>query len=223
MPRSDAKNVILLHAFPDDPLCDAYRNLRINLDFYTANRNIVTIAITSAHPGEGKTTTILNLAVAYAHVGKKVLLIDADTRRPMVHQSFRMDNEIGLTNVLTKQNSVSEAIKNTEIPNLSIMTSGPKHYNTSELLASKTFDELLIELKQRFDVILIDTPPAFALMDAKIVAAKSDGVLLVVQYRKVKRGEANRLKEEFADVQDKLLGVAFNKINNKDVEMYSYY
>jgi capsular exopolysaccharide synthesis family protein len=222
MPRANSNKVIMLHAFPHSPLSDAYRNLRINIDFAAAKRDIRTIAVISAHPAEGKTTTALNLAVAYAQVGKKVLLVDADTRKPSMHVSFRTDNGIGLTNLLVQQNKASEAIKATDIQNLSILTAGQVHYNIAELLASRAFDELLDEMKQAFDLILIDTPPALALMDAKIIAAKSDGVLLVVEYRKVKRDEASRLKEDLAEVNANLLGVAFNKINNKDVEMYSY-
>lgn len=222
MSRVHNNHFILLHSHPDSPLSEAYRNLRINIDFSPVARHLKTIAIISAHPNEGKTTTALNLAVAYAQIGKNVLIVDGDIRKPSVHRAFRMNNEVGLTNLLTLQNKAAEVIKQSGIPNISVLTSGQLTVNISELLASQTFSSLMEELKSEFDVILIDTPPALALMDAKIIAAKSDGVLLVVEYRKVKREEAMRLKEDLAEINANLLGIAFNKINNKEVETYAY-
>lgn len=222
MRRQDNKVGILMHAFPDSPLCDAYRTLRINIEYSSIGREIKTIAVTSANRAEGKTTTVLNLSIAYAQVGRKVLLLDADFRKPGVHAAFGIDNGIGLMNLLSGQCKPEEAIRDSGIPNLSVITSGDRPFNASELLASKVFDNLLAGMKASFDVILIDTPPALSVMDAKIIASKSDGVLLVTEYRKVKREEAARVREELNSVQAHLLGVALNKINPKEVEMYPY-
>lgn len=211
-----------MHTNPGSPQSDAYRTLRINIEFSAAGREIKTLAITSAYRSEGKTTTALNLAVAYAQVGMKVLLIDADLRKPSIHQAFGMHNSIGLTSVLSRRNKVDEAVRETDIENLSVLPSGPVPVNPSELLASKLLEAVLGELKPKFDVILIDTSPALSIMDARIVAAKSDGVLLVMEYHKVKREEAARLKEDLASVKANILGVALNKINNRDSEPYPY-
>jgi capsular exopolysaccharide synthesis family protein len=222
MPRSANKLGILLHQYPSSPLADSYRTLRINIDFASTGRPVRTIAVTSANQAEGKTTTALNLAVAYAQVGRSVLLLDADLRKPSVHSAFGLECDMGLMNVLTGGAHPEAAIRESGIPGLSVMTAGRRPFNASELLASSAFDTLLESLKTKYDTVLIDTPPILSAMDAKIVASKTDGVLLVAEYRKVKRDEAVRAKEELAAVHANLLGVAFNKINAKDIEMYSY-
>jgi capsular exopolysaccharide synthesis family protein len=223
MPRlqSEANSIILL-SDPGSPVSEAYRTLRINVDFAAVGREMKTIAITSTNREEGKSTTALNLAVANAQVGRNVLLVDADLRKPSIHHVLGMTNSIGLTTLLGELGDGREAIRETYIDNLSVMTSGPIPFNPSELLASTRFDSLLEEWKQAYDLIIIDTPPALSLLDAKIVATKSDGVLLVVQQRKVKRDEASRLMKDLAVVHSKLLGVVINKINNKDAEVYPY-
>jgi capsular exopolysaccharide synthesis family protein len=222
MQRSNNRLVIDLESDPSSPVSEAYRTLRINIEFSSVGREMKTIAVTSAHPGEGKTTTVINLAVAYAQVGMKVLLIDADMRKPSIHKGLGMPNKIGLANILVRKGRMNSEITETAITNLSVITSGAETMNSSELLASNQFDLLLDELKQSYDVILIDTPPALSVMDAKIIAAKCDGVLLVVEYHKVKSDAARRLVEDLSSVKANLLGVVLNKINNKDEALYSY-
>ncbi len=214
-PRLNGKYNIVLLKDPGSAVSDAYRTLRINIEFASVSRETKTIAVTSANRGEGKTTAALNLAVAYAQVGKKTLLVDANLRHPGIHSVLNLNNTIGLTNVLGQLAQASEAVKETDIPNLFVMTSGPVPFNPSELLASKQFDNLLEECKRQYDVILMDTSPALSLLDAKIVAAKSDGVLLIVEYRKLKRDAAAKLKEEMNRIKANLLGVAFMKVNAK--------
>jgi capsular exopolysaccharide synthesis family protein len=222
MQRSNNSMVIELESNPSSPVSEAYRILRINIEFSSIGREMKTIAVTSAHPAEGKTTTAIHLAVAYAQVGMKVLLIDADMRKPSIHKGLGVPNHIGLSDVLVKKGSMNSEIADTAITNLSVMTSGAVPLNSSELLASKQFDLLLNEMKQAYDVILIDTPPALSAMDAKIVAAKCEGVLLVVEYHKVKSDAARRLVEDLSSVKANLLGVVLNKINNKDAAVYSF-
>jgi capsular exopolysaccharide synthesis family protein len=222
MQRLNNSMVIELESNPSSPVSEAYRILRINIEFSSIGREMKTIAVTSAYPAEGKTTTAIHLAVAYAQVGMKVLLIDADMRKPSIHKGLGVPNHIGLSDVLVKKGSMNSEITETAITNLSVMTSGAVPLNSSELLASKQFDLLLNEVKQAYDVILIDTPPALSAMDAKIVAAKCEGVLLVVEYHKVKSDAARRLVEDLSSVKANLLGVVLNKINNKDAAVYSY-
>ncbi|RUS45257.1 CpsD/CapB family tyrosine-protein kinase [Cohnella sp. AR92] len=220
MPRSNNRVYIALHSNPTSALAEAYRNLRINIEFNAGRKEMKTIALLSANPGEGKSTTALNLAAAYAQIGTRTLLIDADMRKPSIHTAFGISNNQGLTHILAMDREFSEVIQDSGIPCLSVLPSGPIPVNASELLASKRFDQLLQDLKKEYDVVLIDTPPALKVMDASIVASKTDGVVIVVEYHKVKSDDARRLVEEMASVNAHVLGVALNKINNRDVAVY---
>jgi capsular exopolysaccharide synthesis family protein len=200
---------------PDSPISEAFRSLRFNLEAIV-DREMKTITITSAGKGEGKTTTALNLAVASAQIGKKVLLLDADLRNPSIHLSFGMDNTSGLTNFLTGQCSAKEIIREAYLDNLSVITSGPLLPNPAELLASKALSSLLTELKRDYELIIVDAPSILSLTDAKIIAAKCDGVLLVVGYGKLKQNAAIRVKEELVRTKAKLVGVVLNRMNDRD-------
>jgi capsular exopolysaccharide synthesis family protein len=172
---------------------------------------------------EGKSTTINNLAVVYAQTNKKVLLIDADLRKPTAHHSFNISNRCGLTDMITNQCSMEMAIKETDVPNLSVMTSGSIPPNPSEILASQRMSMLLEELKEKFDFILIDTPPVLAVSDAQIIATKSDVVILVIDSGKVKRELVIKAKSSLEFVQAHILGVVLNKISPKESAKYYLY
>jgi capsular exopolysaccharide synthesis family protein len=207
---------------PESPAFEAYRTLRTNIDFSAFDRTVKAITITSANRGEGKTSTALNLAVAYAQAGKKVMLVDADLRKPALHLAFNWENSRGLTNYLANQIAIHEIIRETPIENLSLIVSGHIPPNPSELLASPRMSVLLTELKDKYDIILFDTSPALTLTDAKIMAAASDGVLLVVEYGKVKRDVAKKMKDDLSLVKANLLGIVLNKLNTKDAAAYLY-
>lgn len=179
--------------------------------------------VTSAGPGEGKSTTITNLAVAYAQSDMSVVLIDADLRKPTMHHTFGLTNRVGLTNALSSKGILHEVIRETKIPNLSVITSGPIPPNPSEMLASRRMGALMEELKKQFDIILIDAPPALAVTDAQIVAAKCDGVILVIDSGKVKREIAMKAKANLDYVKARILGVVLNNMNRKSSEAYYYY
>lgn len=172
---------------------------------------------------EGKSTTINNLAVVYAQTNKKVLLIDADLRKPTAHHSFNISNRYGLTDMITNQCSMEMAIKETDVPNLSVITSGSIPPNPSEILASQKMTMLLEELKEKFDFILIDTPPVLAVSDAQIIATKCDGVIFVVDAGKVKRDLVIKAKSSLEFVQARILGVVLNKISQKESAKYYLY
>lgn len=222
MPRTAVNSKMIMVANPDSPISEVYRTLKLNIEFSGFDRELKTIAITSAKHGEGKTTTALNLAAAYAKAGKKAILVDADLRQPGVHLAFHDANNAGLSSYLAGMNTVNEIIQQSQVDNLIFITSGPVPPNPSELLASERLKSLLDELKQRYDVILIDTPPALSLTDARIIATKSDGVLLVVDQGKLKRMEAKKLNDDLARLKVNLLGVVFNKMNRKDAAAYLY-
>jgi len=214
------KRRLLAHNSPKDPVAEQYRTIRTNIQFSNVDQDIKTIVVTSSGAEEGKSTTTSNLATVYAQQGLNVLLIDADLRKPTGHYTFRLENHIGLTNVLTRQSTLAQAVQESEIPHLSVLTSGPIPPNPSELLASAQMAELLKEMKQQFDMIIFDTPPILAVADAQILANQVDGTILVVSSGKTEKDAALKSKELLSNAQGKLLGVV---LNNRKVEEGNYY
>ncbi|MGE1111790.1 CpsD/CapB family tyrosine-protein kinase [Priestia megaterium] len=214
------KRRLLAHNSPKDPVAEQYRTIRTNIQFSNVDKDIKTIVVTSSGAEEGKSTTTSNLATVYAQQGLKVLLIDADLRKPTGHYTFRLENHIGLTNVLTRQSTLAQAVQESEIPHLSVLTSGPIPPNPSELLASAQMAELLKEMKEQFDMIIFDTPPILAVADAQILANQVDGTILVVSSGKTEKDAALKSKELLSNAQGKLLGVV---LNNRKVEEGNYY
>jgi capsular exopolysaccharide synthesis family protein len=217
------KRPIITDINPKSPISEAYRTLRTNVDFSAIDEPLRVIMLTSAGPGEGKSTTAANLAVAYAQSDKKTLLIDADLRKPTLHHTFTRSNRWGLTNIIADQRKEKEVICETDINNLHILTSGPIPPNPSEILASRKMSVLLEELKFTYDMIIIDTPPALAVTDAQIVATKCDGVILVIDSGKVKREVAMKVKSNLEHVKARILGAVLNNIDRKNGESYYYY
>jgi capsular exopolysaccharide synthesis family protein len=214
------KRRLLAHNSPKDPVAEQYRTIRTNIQFSNVDQDIKTIVLTSSGAEEGKSTTSSNLATVYAQQGLNVLLIDADLRKPTGHYTFRLENHIGLTNVLTRQSTLAQAVQESEIPHLSVLTSGPIPPNPSELLASAQMAELLKEMKKQFDMIIFDTPPILAVADAQILANQVDGTILVVTSGKTEKDAALKSKELLSNAQGKLLGVV---LNNRKVEEGNYY
>jgi len=221
-PKIKQRNVIV-HNNPKSPVSEAYRSLRTNIQFSSVDSDLKTIMVTSASPGEGKSTTTSNLATTYAQAENRVLLIDADLRKPTAHHTFHCSNRFGLTNVLTKQSSVNEAIVETFVPNLYLMPSGIIPPNPAELLSSNRMKTLLEELKTQFDIIIVDTPPVLAVTDSQILATISDGVVLVVDSGKVKIAQAQKAKEKLEHVNAKILGVVINNVKRGQQDDYYYY
>jgi protein-tyrosine kinase len=208
---------------PKSPISEQYRTIRTNIQFSTVDRSIRSILVTSSGPGEGKSTTSANLAVVFAQQGKKVLFIDADMRKPTVHYTFRLDNHVGLTNVLTKQVSLEYAVKSTELENLDVLTSGPIPPNPAELLGSRSMEELLKQAFTHYDLVLFDTPPVLVVTDAQILANLCDGIVLVVSSGKTEIEAAQKTKEALANAKGKLLGVVLNNKKIKESQYYYYY
>ncbi len=207
------------------PISEGYRNVRTNIQFSSWKHKLQVMAITSTQAGEGKTTTICNLAVSYSQEGKRVLLIDADLRHPSVQEIFQVSNKIGLSNVLANQCSSDEVVRITEIENLSIVTAGPIPPNPTELLSSGRMHEVVESWKGDFDIILIDTSPIMAVADGLIVASICDGVILVVQAGKVKHEYIQKSKERLEHVKAHIIGVVLNKkkLNKSESNQYNYY
>lgn len=224
MRQSTHKYPLIMDMNPRSFIAESYRSLRTNIEFSSFDDELKTIVVTSAKPEEGKTTTAVNMAVAFAQAGKNVVLIDADLRKPSIHHIFNKHNQGGLSNLIAQKHLLIEMIQETHIDNLSVITSGPVPPNPSEMLSSHYFTEILDELKARYSIIIIDSAPALTVTDAQIVAAKCDGVILVVNPGKTKRNALVKVKEQFERVNARLLGAVFNKVKpnkrNKQEDFY---
>ncbi|GGH15360.1 CpsD/CapB family tyrosine-protein kinase [Paenibacillus segetis] len=214
---------LITESNPKSPISEGYRILRTNIEFSTIDQNLQVIMVTSSKPNEGKSTTSANMAVAFAQANKRVLLIDADLRKPSQHHIFGKSNRSGLTSALFKQKELGEVIQHSNTENLSVIHAGPTPPNPSELLSSKQMATLLATTREMFDVIIIDTPPILSVTDAQIVATQSDGVVLVIDSGKVKKDAALKAKAALGHVNAKLIGVVLNNINRKHSDSYSYY
>ncbi|RXJ02263.1 polysaccharide biosynthesis tyrosine autokinase [Anaerobacillus alkaliphilus] len=214
---------LITHLRPKSPIAEQYRTIRTNIQFSSLDQEVRTIVITSTGPGEGKSTTAANLAVVLAQQGKNVLLVDADLRKPTAHYTFGQVNTFGLTNVLTKQSELKAVVLETDVANLSLLTSGPIPPNPAELLASASMDELIQEALQHFDTVVFDTPPVMAVTDAQVLANKADGAVLVVASGKTEKEGAVKAKELLVSAKAKLLGVVLNRKETKQSDYYYYY
>lgn len=221
---SDLRSLIV-HTNPKSPTAESYRVLRTNIQFASVDKPVKVIAVTSSSPGEGKTTTLANLAITFAQSGSKVLLIDADLRKPRVHKVFYLSNVTGMTSVLAQRIDYKTCVTQATIDNLYVLTAGPIPPNPSELLASNAMKTLMNDLRNDFDIILIDTPPVGIVTDAAILSTIVDGTILVVSSGGVEIEAAQRSKELLEKVNANILGVVLNKIAKENYGNYyfSYY
>ncbi|RKP53838.1 polysaccharide biosynthesis tyrosine autokinase [Cohnella endophytica] len=223
MSRSTPKWNLITETNPKSPISEGYRMLRTNIEYSAIDQSMQIIMVTSSKPNEGKSTTSANIAVAFAQSNKRVLLIDADMRKPTQHHIFGKSNRIGLTTALFQQKELSDVVQMTNTDNLWFIPAGPTPPNPSELLSSRRMAALLEATKKTYDVIVIDTPPILFVTDAQIVAAQSDGVVLVVDSGKVKKDIAAKAKASLDHVKAKLIGVVLNNVNRKHSDSYYYY
>ena len=178
---SGLKRRLITREDPKSPVSEAYRSLRTNF-LYSSDKEIKSILVSSAGPGEGKTTTVANLAITYANLGKKTLLVDTDLRRPVVHKVFNFARDNGVTNYLSSQtDNYTELVKETEIENLSVITSGIIPPNPSEMLGSKRMMKLVKLLEADWDMVLFDSPPLVAVTDANMISKEIDQIVLIVK------------------------------------------
>ena len=220
--NKDARNLITVTQ-PKSPIAEQYRTIRTNIEFMAVDKEIKVILITSATQSEGKSTTSSNLAVAYAQQGKKVLIIDTDMRRPTVHYTFKVANGLGLSSLLTRQAELEKAILPTKVDNLSILTAGPIPPNPAELLSSRSMENLMLQLRESYDVIILDAPPLLQVADSRITSKLTDGVVLVVGCTTSDRQRVLKAKEQLELAEAKILGVVLNRRELTDDSAYQYY
>jgi capsular exopolysaccharide synthesis family protein len=213
----------LIEEGPDSPHAESYRVLRTNIQFGTKGLSGGAFAVASGGVGEGKSTTLFNLAYICAQQGDKVLIVDSDLRRPVQHTILGMSNRFGLTNVLIRDVPIEEAIKPTSVTNLHFLPSGKLPSSSLGILDSQRMRELVKNLKARYDYVFFDSPPIVGVSDASILCSEVDGVLLVVQYRKYPRTMSTRAKRMIENVGGNIVGVVLNNINILRDDYYYYY
>ncbi len=214
---------LILDEGAESPHAEAYRVLRTNLMFSRKNEKFNTIAVVSAGAGEGKSTTVFNLAAVFAQAGQRVLLVDSDLRRPTLHKMLGVTNSIGLTNYLLKQNSLEEVIQTTSVPTLDFMASGKLPSSSLGILSSAQMRELIAELKLHYDFVFFDSPPVLGVSDASILASEVEMTVQVIQFRRYPQPMNVRAKQLIEKVGGNLLGIVLNNINVSQDESYYYY
>lgn len=205
---------------PRSAAAEAYRTLRTNVQLSSIDKPVRALLVTSASADEGKSTTLANLAVAFAQAGLRVVLVDSDLRRPSLHTIFGVDNERGLTTMLLEDDAVAPLV-DTPVPGLRLLPSGPVPPNPSELLGSKRIEQGIERLRGDSDLLLFDAPPALAVSDAAVLSRRVDAVLLIVSAGRTKRDHASRARQQLERAGARLLGVV---LTNATVEeaVYSY-
>ncbi|TYQ15981.1 UNVERIFIED_CONTAM: capsular exopolysaccharide synthesis family protein [Acetivibrio alkalicellulosi] len=209
---------------PKAAATEAFRELRTNLHYMNIDKEIKTIVFTSPSMGDGKSVTAANLAVTLAKAGKKVLIVDADLRKPKVHHYFGVKNNVGLTNILTdsKDSIKNKAIENTDISNLDIITSGPVPPNPYEMLSSNKMHTFIDHVKTEYDVIIFDTPPVGQVTDAAILAGITDGTVLVIASASTRIDMARRACKALEGVSANIVGAVLTKIDFRKTSYYGY-
>lgn len=220
--RRDYKNNTILNEYSPFVVRENYKAIRTNIEFSLPDKGGKCIVIGSVNPGEGKTTSCINLAITFAAKGAKVIVIDTDLRRPRVQYVLQGCKRQGVSDVLAGVSELSEVIEESTYENMDFIAGGAIPPNPSELLGSKQMEEMLEQLKLKYDYIFIDTPPFGIVTDAKVVASKSSGVVMVAKYNSTRLKE---LKEEIKQLQKvdiKLIGMIVNK-EKVPKKHYGYY
>jgi capsular exopolysaccharide synthesis family protein len=219
------KKPLLTQAAAQSPRAESFRQLRTNLQFANVSGQAKSVLVTSSLPGEGKSTTATNLAIALAQAGQAVCLIDADLRRPMVNEYLGLDRNAGLTTALVNEADVNDLLQPWGEHNLFVLTSGRIPPNPSELLGSDSMKHLLSRLESAFDTVIIDAPPLLPVTDAAVLSQHVGGVVIVVGSHKIKHQDLEKSIRSLELVGSNILGVVLNRLPAKgpDAYAYSYY
>ncbi|CAI3293322.1 CpsD/CapB family tyrosine-protein kinase [Enterococcus cecorum] len=209
---------------PNSSISEQYRTVRTNLQFAVAgDQPLRSMAVVSSGPGEGKSTSSANLAVVFAQAGRRVLLVDADMRKATSHKTFGLSNEVGLSNLVSGQQSASSVIQPSGVDNLSVMTAGPTPPNPAELLNSHRMNVVIEELYQMFDLIVFDLPPVMTVADGLIMASKTDGTVVVIREGVTRKDSIIEAKNRLIQAKARILGVIYNGVEQMNESSYYYY
>jgi len=212
---------LVMIAKPGSPAAEAYRTLRASIQLNGAEESPRSVLFTSAGPEEGKSTTLANLGIAAAQAGSRVILVDADLRRPRLHEIFGLQNAEGVASLLTQGAAEDAVAQPTKVTGLRVLTSGPVSANPVDLLTKPAMKALIQTLAQDADLVMLDSPPAGTLADASVLAGCVDAVILVVDAKRTHRDDAVRAKAQLERVRAKLLGIVLSNAN-VDVASYKY-
>lgn len=220
-----AKKPLITQTAPQSPRAESFRQLRTNLQFAHVSHQSKTVLMTSTLPGEGKSTTATNLAIALAQAGQTVALVDADLRRPMIAEYLGLERNAGLTTALLGKANVDDLLQPWGSDNLYVLASGQVPPNPSELLGSEKMKQLITRLEDAFDAVIIDAPPLLPVTDAAVLAQQVGGVVLVVGAQKVRTPDLEKSIASLEMVNADILGVVLNRLPAKgpDAYAYSYY
>ncbi|MBD7996071.1 polysaccharide biosynthesis tyrosine autokinase [Arthrobacter sp. Sa2CUA1] len=217
-----AKKPLLTQASPQSPRAESFRQIRTNLQFASVNNKSKTVLVTSSLPSEGKSTTATNLAIALSQAGQRVVLVDADLRRPMVANYLGLESSAGLTTALVGTSHVQDLLQPWGEGELYVLTSGQIPPNPSELLGSPAMSGVISRLEELFDAVIIDAPPLLPVTDATVLAQKAGGVILVAGMNKLRSQDLEKALSSLSLVEAKLLGVVLNLLPTKGPDAYSY-
>ncbi|GAB0167083.1 CpsD/CapB family tyrosine-protein kinase [Lysinibacillus sp. CTST325] len=201
-------------------ISEQFRTMRTNIRFSLPDQEIKSLLVTSSIPGEGKSTNAANLGVVFAQEGKRVIIIDADMRKPTLHHTFSTFNTDGLSDVLTRQKVYFNVIQKTSVEELSIIPSGPLPPNPVDLLSSNTMEILMQDLRKDYDIIILDAPPLLSVSDAQILSNKCDGTILVVNMDLVQKVDVLKAKAALVSSKAQILGVVLNNIKTPKNHYY---
>jgi capsular exopolysaccharide synthesis family protein len=215
-------SLLIINREPKSASAEAYKTLRTNIQFSTIDSDIKTLLVTSPGPGEGKSITAANVAISMSQIGKKVLLIDCDMRRPSIHKMFDISNEVGLTNILKEELNFEKVVYKAS-SNFNILTCGTIPHNPSEVMASRRMKKFLQEAANEYDFIILDTPPVIAVTDAQILSTMVEGVLMVISSSVTSIEACKKAKSLLKAVNANIIGVVLNKVKEKRGNYYNYY
>lgn len=209
---------------PKSPIAEAYRGIRTSIEFSNLDKNLQVINVTSSMQNEGKSTVLANLAVSFANLDKKVLIMEGDLRNPSVHRMFNISNIKGLTDILLQNKVFADCVHCTDVKNLHVLTCGAIPPNPSEMLSSKKIRDFIKSLREYYDYIFIDAPPIGIVTDAGIISTYTDGCIFVVGAGEADIEMAKVSKERLEKVGANILGVVLNKFESSGASgYYNYY
>jgi len=216
----DPRQALVTLYNPKSAASEAYRMLRTNIHFSSGGDSFKVLVVTSTFPGEGKSLTAANLAIAFAQAGESVVLVDADMRRPSQHEEFELPESPGLSEAIVSGN-IEASLRDGPVQGLKLMTAGITPPNPSELLHSKRMDNLLANLKSRSDLIILDAPPVLAVADASVLASKADGAIIVMNMTMSDKNASKRVIDSLKAVNARVLGTVITGMG-PDRKRYGY-